>query len=75
MNSFFEDNFMNEKMLKMLTRAVKIEQINNTIKEIDYYREVQKYNELHDDLPSLSKDELQFIKKFNNAKKRKKIQA
>ena len=75
MNSFFEDNFMNEKMLKLLTRAVKAEQINNTIKEIDYYREVQKYNELHDDLPPLSKDELQFIKKFNNAKKRKKIQA
>jgi len=69
MNSFFEDSYINGKILKKLIRLVKNEQISKTITELDYYCELQK-NEEKRTKPS-PKEELQFIKKLNNAKRNK----
>lgn len=43
MNTFFEDDFINKKMLSRLVREVKKEQLKKTINEINYLNEIQSH--------------------------------
>ncbi len=74
MKTFFQDEFMNGMLLKKLVREVKKEQLNKTISEIDYLNELQSHVVSRCDFTAEENQELEFIKKINNAK-RKNLQA
>ena len=68
MNDFFQDEFMNTKLLSRLTREIKREQLDKTIGEIDYFNEIQSHMLSRCDFTKSQNQELDFIKKLNNAK-------
>ncbi len=43
MNTFFQDEYINKMVLTRLTREIKKEQLERTIKEINYLNELQKH--------------------------------
>lgn len=43
MNTFFQDEYINKMILTRLTREIKKEQLERTIKEINYLNELQKH--------------------------------
>lgn len=50
MKTFFEDEFINKKILSRLVREVRKEQLTKTINEIDYLNELQHHLLCRDDL-------------------------
>ena len=74
MNTFYQDEFINKRIFQRLVKEIKREQLDKTISEIDYLNELQNHV-LSSRYPGEKQDiELDFIKKFDNAK-RKNIQA
>ncbi len=57
MKTFFQDEFLNKKLLSRMTKEVEREQLSKVIEEIDYLHELQ--NELisrYNLIPSIKKD-------------------
>lgn len=74
MRTFFEDNFINKKIFSKMLKEVKQDQLTKTINEISYLNELQNHFLLQKDISNEQSNELEFIKKINNAK-RNKLQA
>ena len=74
MKTFFQDEFLNKKILSRLTREIKREQLDRTISEIGYLNELQSQVISRCDFTPSQNQELEFIKKINNAR-RTNIQA
>ena len=74
MNSFFQDEFINSKVLSRLAKEIRREQLDCAISELGYLNELQSHIISKCDLTPSQNQELEFIKKVNNAK-RKNIQA
>lgn len=74
MKSFFEDEFINKRILSRLVKEIKRDQLDKTINEIDYFNELQSHVLSRCDFTSEQNRELDFIKKINNAKQ-KNLQA
>jgi len=74
MKTFFQDEFLNKKLLSRLTKEIRKEQLKRTIIEIDYLNEIQGQVISKCDFTPSQNQELEFIKKLNNAK-RKNLQA
>ena len=74
MRTFFEDNFINKKIFSKMLKEVKQDQLTKTINEISYLNELQNHFLLQKDISNKQSNELEFIKKINNAK-RNKLQA
>lgn len=74
MRTFFEDNFINKKIFSKMLKEVKQNQLTKTINEISYLNELQNHFLLQKDISNEQSNELEFIKKINNAK-RNKLQA
>lgn len=74
MKSFFQDEFINSKILLRLAKEVRREQLDSTIDEISYLNELQSHIISKCDLTPSQNQELASIKKANNAR-RKNLQA
>ncbi len=74
MKTFFQDEFMNRKLLSRLVREIRKEQLNKTINEIDYLNELQTHVLYGSGFEKQQSSQLEFIKKINNAK-RQNLQA
>lgn len=74
MRTFFEDSFINNRIFSKMVKDVKEEQLSKTINEINYLNELQSHFMSQNDLNYSQNQELEFIKKINNAK-RNKLQA
>lgn len=74
MKTFFQDEFINLKVLSRLVKEVKREQLDSAIKELNYINELQKHVISRYDFNEAQNQELEFIKKVKNAT-RKNIQA
>lgn len=67
MKSFFQDEFINSKVLSRLTKEIRREQLESTIDEISYLNELQSHIICKCDLSPSQNQELANIKKINNA--------
>jgi len=57
METFFNDEFVNNKVLKRLVKEVQDGQMTRTLKSIDYYNEIRKkLNRKYDFSPSQNND-------------------
>lgn len=74
MDSFFQDEFINSKVLSRLAKEIRREQLDSTIKELGYLNELQSHIISRCDFNESQNQELDFIKKINNAA-RKNLQA
>ena len=74
MNTFYQDEFINKRIFKRLVKEIKQEQLDKTISEIDYLNELMNHALEGRHTGGEQNIELDFIKKFDNAK-RKNIQA
>lgn len=74
MNTFFQDEYINTKLLSRLAREIRKEQLDSTIVELGYLNEVQSHVISRCDFTPSQNKELEFIKKINNAR-RKNLQA
>ncbi len=75
MKSFFQDEYINKKLLERMVKQVQEEQLDKTIDEIGYLNEIQSHVLSRCDFTPSQNEELEFIKKLNNARKNTKIQA
>ena len=74
MKSFFQDEYMNSMLLKRLKREIQKEQLDSAIKELSYINELQRNVITRSDFTPSQNQELEFIKKLNNAR-RENLQA
>ena len=74
MKSFFQDEFINSKVLSRLAKEIRREQLDSTIAEIGYLNELQSHIISKCDLTPSQNQELARIKQANNAR-RKNLQA
>lgn len=64
METLFDDDYINNKVLKHLIKEVKKGQITRTVKNIEYYDKMrQKLNRKYDFSPSQNK-ELEYLKNY-----------
>lgn len=68
MKSFFQDNYINTKILTRLTREIKTQQLKETINELAYLNELQSKIISNQNI-DVSSQELNFIKKIRDAKR------
>ena len=74
MKSFFQDEFINSKVLSRLTKEIKREQLDKAIVELSYLNELQSQVISRCDFNMAQNQELNYIKKLNNAR-RENLQA
>ncbi len=75
MDTFFQDELINSMLLKRMRREIEKEQLESTIKELNYINEIQsQVISRYDFTPSQNAD-LSYIKKLNNAKRTQNLQA
>ena len=67
METLFQDEYINNKVLKRLIKEVKKEQISRTVRNIDYFFKIRKKLNSKYDILSYQKDEQRFLKQFKNA--------
>jgi len=69
METLFDDDYINNKVLKRLIKEVKKGQIIRTVRNIEYYDKIrQKLNRKYDFSPSQNK-ELEYLKQNYYAKR------
>lgn len=73
--SLLEDDFLNRKFLSRLKKEVQQQQLEKTIDEISYLNNLQEHVLQRVDLSKSENEQLDFIKKLNNARKNLQIQA
>ena len=74
MANLFQDEFISKRVLSRITKEIKREQLDKTISEMSYFNELQSQLLSRCDFTEDENRQLDFIKKFNNAK-RKSLQA
>jgi len=74
MKTFFQDEFINSKVLSRLAKEIRREQLDSAISELGYLNELQSHVISRYDFNEAQNQELEFIKKVNNAT-RKNLQA
>ena len=74
MKTFFQDEFINSKVLSRLAKEIRREQLDSAISELGYLNELQSHVISRYDFNEVQNQELEFIKKVNNAT-RKNLQA
>lgn len=74
MKSFFQDEYINKKILSRLTKEIKKDELQRAITELGYLNEIQSQVLSRSDFTTSQNQELEFIKKLNNAR-RKNLQA
>ena len=74
MKTFFQDEFINLKVLTRLKKEIRREQLDSTISELNYLNELQSHVISKYDFTESQNQELEFLKKINNAT-RKNLQA
>ena len=74
MKTFFQDEFINSKVLSRLAKEIRREQLESAISELGYLNELQSHVISRYDFNKEQNQELEFIKKINNAT-RKNLQA
>ena len=74
MKSFFQDEFINSKVLSRLAKEIRREQLDSAISELNYLNELQSHVISRYDFSESQNQELNFINKVNNAT-RKNLQA
>ena len=74
MKTFFQDEFINSKVLSRLAKEIRREQLESAICELGYLNELQSHVISRYDFNKEQNQELEFIKKINNAT-RKNLQA
>ena len=74
MKSFFQDEYINKKILSRLTKEIKKDELERAITELGYLNEIQSQVLSRSDFTPSQNQELEFIKKLNNAR-RKNLQA
>ncbi|MBQ7286931.1 MAG: hypothetical protein IJW73_04135 [Candidatus Gastranaerophilales bacterium] len=70
MKTFFQDEFMNSKVLSRMVREVKKSQLNQTIDALGSLNEAQSQVISRCDFSPVYDDDLEFIKKVNNARRK-----
>jgi len=70
MKTFFQDEFINSKVLLRLTREIKRDELDRAIEEIGYLNKMQSQILSRCDFMSDEKKELGFVKKINNARRK-----
>lgn len=73
--TILEDDFLNKKLLNRLKKEIQEESLEKTIDEIDYLNKIQAHALQRADLSKSENEQLDFIKKLNNARRNFKIQA
>jgi len=74
MKTFFQDEFINSKVLSRIAKEIRREQLDSVICELNYLNELQRHVISRYDFNKGQNQELDFIKKVNNAT-RKNLQA
>ena len=70
MKTFFQDEFINSKVLSRLTREIKKDELDRAIEEIGYLNTMQSRVLSRCDFMSDEKKDLEFVKKINNARRK-----
>lgn len=73
--TLLEDDFLNRKFISRLKKEVQQQQLEKTIDEISYLNNLQQHVLQRVDLSKSENEQLDFIKKLNNARKNLQIQA
>ena len=73
METLFQDDYINNKVLKRLIKEVKREQVSKAIKHMDYFLELRKKMNPKYEYMSFQNKKNVSLNQFNNA--RKNIQA
>ena len=69
MKTFFQDEFINTKVLSRLAKEIRREQLDSAISELGYLNELQSHVISRYDFNESQNQELNFIKKVNNARR------
>ena len=69
MKSFFQDEFINSRVLSRLKKEIRKDELDRAIEELGYINEIQSHVISRCDYMSSEKKELEFIKKINNARR------
>ena len=75
MNTLFEDELIDSKFLRQIRREITKVQLEGTIEELNYINEIQSKVLTRYDFTPSQNEELEYIKKLNNAATRQKLQA
>ena len=75
MNTFFQDELINSMLLKRMHREIKKAQLESAIKELNYINEIQSQVISRCDFTPSQNEELEYIKKINNARRIQNLQA
>ena len=70
MKTFFQDEFINSKVLLRLAREIERDELDRAIEELGHLNEVQSHVLSRCDFMSNEKKELEFVKKINNARRK-----
>lgn len=70
MKTFFQDEFMNSKVLSRLVKEVKKVQLNSAIDDLGSLNEAQNQVISRCDFSPVYNEDLEFIKKINNARRK-----
>ena len=68
METLFDNDFINNKVLKRLIKEVKRDQVEKTIENIDYFFEIRKKLNSKYGFINVQNEELEFLKQFKNAR-------
>ena len=70
MKTFFQDEFINSKVLSRMVREVKKTQLNSAIDALGSLNEAQSQVISRCDFSPAHNEDLEFIKKINNARRK-----
>ena len=68
MKTFFQDEFINSRLLKRLTKEIRKEQLDKTIDEISNFNEIQIRTASKSEYMTKEVPKTSFINRFNNGR-------
>ena len=68
MKTFFQDEFINSRLLKRLTKEIRKEQLDKTIDEISNFNEIQIRTASKSEYMTKETPKTSFINRFNNGR-------
>ena len=70
MKTFFQDEYINSKILSRLVREIKSDELDRAIEELDELNQIQSHVISRCDFMTSEKRELGYIEKINNARRK-----
>ena len=70
MKTFFQDAYINTRILSRLTREIKKDELDRAIEELGYLNEAQSKVLSRCDFMTTEKRNLEFVKKIDNARRK-----